>query len=926
MPGRKHQKVFHLVRVSTPVLPMALCAHAAAPDPQVERQIAVEWQGGHREGRIVLTDGMLESVTMAPSDGAAQSDGHFVCTSPGPCRLQLSLAGSPARYDGIPTIVEVETGTNPFSFFLRDVDSRYPITIPAYRVSVTDASDSRSYDQIAETIWSRGLLSELQQLQRAPEENFADAADHTRQVAVETWLGLSRDFRVFAVDSKLGWIEPRLHAYKVLLPETGGQPLRFAFQMGRGTGPADHIVRHLEDGALPILHGTLQDKDIRYELTTFVTLEKSPLTAAKLRGTDFLVGEGYGFTDDPVHPAPEGVRPWTEEIRRRFASVLPEEMNQPEETALMMQVNITNTAAVPGYAFIRNPVPVTAPGRNFDGATGFDVADTGKIFSISTLDGKPLASEDVTLLLKPGETASIQVYLSHRPIPRDRAAALASAPFAERHRECREFWQQKLAAGAQITLPERRIDEMIRAGLLHLDLVLYGREPSATLAAMTGVYTPIGTESSPIIQFIDSMGWHDVARRALQFFLDKQLGSGMMVNYGDYMLETAGALYTMGEHYRYTHDDDWVRQIEPKLLKSTDFIVRWRRRNLRSELRGCGYGLMPGKVADPQDFLRSFMFNGYSYAALERVAEMLAKVDPAQSQRYTAEAAAFREDIRTAFFEALARSPVIPLGNGAWCPTAPMWAEGRGAPALLADSEAPIGLTLLKESTTGPEWLIVQGVIDPFSQAADFLVNSQEELVTAQSAALGQPYYSQHPLIHLLRREPKQFLAAYYSTMAAMADRETYTFYEGYGGGPHKTHEEAQFLMQTRYMLYLERGETLELLPGVPRSYFENGKSIRLTNAASYFGPVSLHVQSNIAESRIEATIDCSSDRRPQRVELRVPHPDGLKATWVEGGQYNADLECVIIQPFSGHAEVTVAFGPRPESLKQTEDKWGSRR
>ena len=122
------------------------------------------------------------------------------------------------------------------------------------------------------------------------------------------------------------------------------------------------------------------------------------------------------------------------------------------------------------------------------------------------------------------------------------------------------------AAAAQIELPEKRITAMIRAGLLHLDLVTYGREPNGTLISTIGIYTAIGSESSPIIQFMDSMGWHDEARRALTYFLDKQHEDGFIQNFGGYMLETGAALWSMGEHYRYTRDDEWVRQIEPKLL------------------------------------------------------------------------------------------------------------------------------------------------------------------------------------------------------------------------------------------------------------------------------------------------------------------------------------------------------------------------
>jgi hypothetical protein len=127
---------------------------------------------------------------------------------------------------------------------------------------------------------------------------------------------------------------------------------------------------------------------------------------------------------------------------------------------------------------------------------------------------------------------------------------------------------------------------------LHLDLVAYGREPEGTLVPTTGVYTAIGSESSPIIQSMDSMGWHDEARRAATFFLDKQHQDGFIQNFGNYMLETGPVLWTLGEHYRYTRDDQWVKQIEPKLLKACEFMLRWRQRNMRDDLRGKGYGLM----------------------------------------------------------------------------------------------------------------------------------------------------------------------------------------------------------------------------------------------------------------------------------------------------------------------------------------------
>ena len=56
--------------------------------------------------------------------------------------------------------------------------------------------------------------------------------------------------------------------------------------------------------------------------------------------------------------------------------------------------------------------------------------------------------------------------------------------------------------------------------------------------------------------------------------------------------------------------------------------------------------------------------------------------------------------------------------------------------------------------------------------------------------------------------------------------------------------------------------------------------------------------------------VEFSRDRRPKRIELRLPHPQGRKAVWVKGGTYDPQTERVAIEPFTGRAEVTLGFGP----------------
>lgn len=870
---------------------------------EIDKRIAIEWSAGRPQGEIRIVHGTLLDLKIVRGQGTIQGPSRFLAAQEGPFRLEFQVRGSEVSLGKGSTLVSILTSKNPFSFFLRDVSSNHPIFIPTYRVAVTLADDRRSYPELQDAIRSRGLQTNLQRIETEPEESYEEAARNTRSLKCQTWLGLTRDIRIFGVSERLDWIQPRFHGYEVPLPEAKEKPCRYDFLIGRGWGVVDQMSRRLEEGSLPILRGTLVDDDITYELTAFVTLEVSPLSSQTLRGTHFLVADGYGRG-----------HMFTSAQQAQYDSLVAAEMNQSEETVLFMHINAVNRAAVPRYAFFKSVTPSATPrpSWSFDGTKGFGAYSSDRVFSVSKLNGKPLPQEEVALRLDPGETATLEIALPHRPISSERASKLAKATFAERYTECRQFWKKKLESAAQIKLPEQRFTEMLRAGLLHLDLVTYGLEPAGTLTATIGIYSAIGSESSPIIQFMDSMGWHDVARRALTYFLDKQHDDGFIQNFGGYMLETGAVLWSLGEHYRYTRDEDWVKSIAGKLLKSCEYLLRWRQRNQREELRGKGYGLLEGKTADPEDPFHSFMLNGYAYLGLSRVAEMLAQSDPVQSQRWQREAAAFKSDIRDAFFEAMSRAAVIPLGDGTWCPTVAPWAEYPGPLVLYADGGKWFthGAMVSRDSLLGPLYLVFQEVIEPNEPGATFLLNFHNELMTKRNVAFSQPYYSRHPVVHLRRGEVKPFLKSYFNGVAGLADRETYTFWEHYfGASPHKTHEEGWFLMDTRWMLYLEKGETLDLLPGIPRAYLENGKEIELKNAASYFGPLSLHVKSRLDQDRIEATLECLADRRPKTVELRLPHPHGRRAVWVQGGTYDRKTERVRIKPFAGRAKVVLGFG-----------------
>ncbi len=869
--------------------------------------IVAEWLHGPVSGHVEVLNGRLAGLKVCRGKGQVQAASFSLEPF---ARLEIAVADERMSVAADPTRITFRTDA-PFSVLLRDVSRECPVWVSECRAVVTTSDDERTGAAIVEAISAHGWQTTLQAMAGAPEESFATASANTRALHAPLWLGISRDMRLFEVthgyDAPNIDILPRYHGDFVRLPEALAKdytnwplvPNRISIHFGRGMGCVRDYTRRLEDGVLPILHAQLRDDQVTYHITAFASLERSPLTAATLRGTHYLIADAHAG----------GQHMFGETQQEEYATKLVEEIERDEETVLYWRIEAVNTGVVPRYAWLKMPIVPSAAGWLDTGNGLARFKSSGRVYTTAMLNGAPLPKPEIAILLKPAERAVVDFFIPHRPLTVARGRALAAQDFTQRHAECRAFWQAKLATAARYRIPEPRVDEMARAGLLHLDLISYGLEPDKPVAATVGVYSAIGSESAPIIQFMDAMGWHALAERAIAHFLEKQRPDGFMQNFFGYMSETGPVLWTMGEHFRYTRDMQWARQVAPNVRRACRYLIAWRQRNQREEFRLTGYGMIDGRVADPKEYYRVFCLNADTYIGLRRAAEMLAAIGDPEAVDIDREAAGLKADIIAALKENLASSPVVPLGDGSWCRTTAPQAEARGPLALqLTDAGAYThGCFTIRDGW--PLALASDEVLAPDDPLTDILLRYQVELFNIRNVGLSQPYSGHHPLIHLLRGEVKAFLMSYYNTFAGLADRETYTFWEHfYFSSPHKTREEACFLMQTRWMLYLERGQTLHLLPGIPRAWLAAGQHLAIERAASYFGPFSLNVDSDVAHGRITARIECATDRRPADVILRLPHPGGLKAARVNGGAYDAVTETVRIAPFSGCAEVVAEY------------------
>ena len=124
--------------------------------------------------------------------------------------------------------------------------------------------------------------------------------------------------------------------------------------------------------------------------------------------------------------------------------------------------------------------------------------------------------------------------------------------------------------------------------------------------------------------------------------------------------------------------------------------------------------------------------------------------------------------------------------------------------------------------------------------------------------------------------------------------------------------------MQTRWMLYLEDGSTLRLMPGIPRRWLEDGRRIEIDGMASYFGRLKVAIESQVDQGLIRASIEITGNddklhprQSLERVLLRLPHPQGKHAQRCTGEgsyRYDKDSETVTIEPWTGKVEVRLEF------------------
>ena len=87
------------------------------------------------------------------------------------------------------------------------------------------------------------------------------------------------------------------------------------------------------------------------------------------------------------------------------------------------------------------------------------------------------------------------------------------------------------------------------------------------------------------------------------------------------------------------------------------------------------------------------------------------------------------------------------------------------------------------------------------------------------------------------------------------------------------------------------RPETLRLLFATPKRWLADGKEIKVQRAPTPFGPVSVRVQSRLAQGELLADLELPTRNPPKQTLLRLRLPDGWRLTSATAGDQPLKLD-----------------------------------
>lgn len=266
--------------------------------------------------------------------------------------------------------------------------------------------------------------------------------------------------------------------------------------------------------------------------------------------------------------------------------------------------------------------------------------------------------------LAPGATATLVFKMPRVPVPMDQrelVAAIRNADYETYRAATIAFWKGLFEMSARFEVPEPRVQNAVRAGVVHAMLATRGR--GGERFQTDGLpYPGFFMIALPDYQMAyDSLGFPQFFRVNLPQFARRQGDDGLFFDtslmHGRRLLSSHGqSLQALGQHYLMTRDRDYAAEVYPMIRRA----VEW----MRLERAKTGNGLLPASWPYDAEMIKGH-YTSHNLWGLQslrtsiRVARELGRADEARAWQ------AFHNEFEASLLKAIEAS----AGREGYVPT-----------------------------------------------------------------------------------------------------------------------------------------------------------------------------------------------------------------------------------------------------------------
>jgi hypothetical protein len=466
-------------------------------------------------------------------------------------------------------------------------------------------------------------------------------------------------------------------------------------------------------------------------------------------------------------------------------------------------------------------------------------------------------------------------------VPASNYPTLANLDYTAARETTLQFWSNYVARGAQFRVPEKAVNDLFRANLWHalrLPRRHGGDQPGVRMDlpysnfAYGQLGTPWPVNQSIYVDYMlyDLRGYHTLSAEELAaIYRNNQETNGHVGGFANWGVYTPSMIYAVAQHGLLSGDRASVERLLPATLKAADWCLGEVAR--AQQQSGPASGLITAPLNDLSHDTKAWAFNqAYFYAGFEMLARLLRELQHPRAAEFQSVSQQMAAAIERGFGHASMQAPLVQLRDHTWIPYVP---GDASTPRRLMEIWYPTDVDC------GALHLSRLNALDPRGPLTSYLLHDQEDNLFLNGWGMAnEPVYNQHATALLLRDDVKPVIRAFYSMMACAFSHSAFEPVEhrwawGQYFGPPST-DGAWFDLYRHMLIHEQDDHTLLLLQATPRKWLADGQRLEIERAPTYFGPLTMTVESRAAQGTLRVVVEPLGRSQPAALLVRLRHPE----------------------------------------------------